>query len=210
MPKHAYRRPAVAVAITASAIAATIAFASSSGSPSAAKVPVASSTSQSARTDPDPKLVGAYGVLRGSSNVAQQANNPFERSHGSAVSVDPDQARFVETGGNEYWVAASSEVLCLRVHAVSSGVITGGCRPTEGAEREGFFTGSSPAPGSPGANQTRIAALLPDGVTDVEITSDAGRTTRIEVNTNILDALIAGPASARFVTPDGKTVVQKL
>ena len=193
----------------AGAIAATIALVFSSGGP--ARITPASSTPPSARTDPNPKLVEAYGVLRRTPNAALGSNNPFERSHGLAVGVDPHQARFVETGGNEYWVGAGSDVLCLRVHVASSGVITGGCRPSVGAEREGFFTGSSPAPGSPGANQTRIAALLPDGVAAVDITSDAGRTTRAEVDTNILGAVIDGaPASARFVTADGKTVVRKL
>jgi len=201
----------VAVAITASALAATIAFASSSGNPSAAKETTPSSSAKPVATAAQPTLVEGFGVLRMPPNARQHANNPFERSHGSAGSVDPDHARFVALGGNEYWVGASSDVLSLRVHIVGSGVIAGGCRPADGAEREGFFTGSSPAPGSAGADQTRIAALLPDGVAAVDITSDTGPTTRVEVNTNIVGALIDGsPTSARFVTADGKTIVQKL
>lgn len=87
--------------------------------------------------------------------------------------------------------------------------ITIGCSPSSAAEAEGIsWVGrNSAATGTPGG--VGVVAMVPDGVSKVEVTGIDGSTAAVEVANNVAATTEAGVKEFRYTMPDGKVVSHK-
>jgi hypothetical protein len=88
--------------------------------------------------------------------------------------------------------------------------LTVACSPISAAEAEGisWVGANSAATGTPGGVGV-VVALVPDGVSKVEVTGVDGSTTDVEVANNVAATTEAGVKEFRYTMPDGKVVSHK-
>jgi hypothetical protein len=140
----------------------------------------------------------------------------FASTSGRLLHVDPAAARQIHISGHNLWVAPNAQGdLCL-LETLPEGSTGGGCGHPGDVETTGFFTTGHPAPADVKAlgltaATTDIAAVVPDGVTTVEIVLADHTTKTFVVHDNgIAGRLTDEPTAARFDDAGGDAHVIKL
>ena len=97
---------------------------------------------------------------------------------------------------------------CL-VDVEGGGEITIACSPSSAAEAEGIsWVGVNSAP-TASSGGVGVVAMVPDGVSKVEVTGVDGSTTGVEVTNNVAVTNEAGVKEFRYMMPDGQIVSRK-
>lgn len=98
------------------------------------------------------------------------------------------------------WHRTPQEACLVDVEA-GNGVTTA-CSPISSAEAQGVsFIG-----GPQGVGRVNVAALVPDGVTTVQITEDDGSTQNVAVVNNVADYAAGGVTGFSYSMPNGSVV----
>lgn len=107
---------------------------------------------------------------------------------------------------NEYyaWHRAPQEDCLVDVEGGSE--MTVACSPSYAAEAEGVAWVGTNSGATGTAGGVTVAAMVPDGVSQVEVTAGDGSTTAVTVTNNVAVATETGVKAFRYTLPDGRVV----
>ena len=84
--------------------------------------------------------------------------------------------------------------------------ITTACSPSAAAEAEGISWVGTNSAATVTSNSVHVVAMVPDGVSKVEVTGVDGSTTGVEVTNNVAATSGAGVKEFSYTMPDGDVV----